>query len=263
VKRRKSSNTDGPCTWRPPSEPIRLSASDVHAWRVDLSVDAPHDLLAERLLDADERARASRFAFDEDRRHFVVAHAALRKVISLYARVAPEAVRFDFGPNGKPRLAAGSCAIDLRFNLAHSGTLALCALAVGREVGVDVEYVRGDFNVTELAERFFSPEEVDELRAQSDAARSRAFFDCWARKEAYIKATGRGMAMALDGFQVSLAAGEPALLKKTPFDLAEASHWSLRSLEASPEYAAAIAAEGHNWRLHCWQFPPHWLAALQ
>jgi 4'-phosphopantetheinyl transferase len=239
-----------------------LGASDVHVWRVGLDADAPYDLLTEHLLDADEQARAHRFAFDEDRRHFVIAHAALRKVISLYAGIAPPAVRFDFGPNGKPRLATGLCGIDLRFNLAHSSGLALCALAARREVGVDVEYIRGDLSVMELAERFFSAGEVDELRTQGEADRTRAFFDGWARKEAYIKATGTGLAMALDGFQVSLAAGEPAMLKKTTFDVAEASHWSLRSLDASPEYAAAIAAEGHDWLLRCWQFPPHWLAAL-
>ena len=262
VKRHTSGNADSRCAWQPPTEALRLDASDVHVWRVDLDVDAPYDLIIERLLDADEEVRAHRFAFDEDRRHFVIAHAALRKVISLYARVAPRAVRFDFGPNGKPRLATGLCGIDLRFNMAHSGTVALCALAVRREVGVDIEYVREGFRVMELAERFFSAGEVDELRTQGEAGRTRAFFDGWARKEAYIKATGAGLAMALDGFQVSLAAGEPAILKKTPFDVTEASHWSLRSLEASPEYAAAIAAEGHNWRLQCWQFPLQWLSTL-
>jgi len=128
-------------------------------------------------------------------------------------------------------------------------------VAAGREVGVDVESVRGDVACAEIAASFFSRREVAALLALPDEARTLAFFTCWTRKEAYIKPRGAGLSLPLDAFDVSLAPGELAALLRTRDDEREAARWSLRELRPGPGYVAAVAAEGGGWRLRCWQWP--------
>jgi 4'-phosphopantetheinyl transferase len=122
-------------------------------------------------------------------------------------------------------------------------------------VGIDLERIRLDLAVAEIAERFFSRREVAMLRALSTDVQQQAFFRCWTRKEAYIKARGEGLSLPLDQFDVSLAPGEPAAVLGTQPDPSEASRWSLQELTPAPGYAAALAVKGHSWRLTCWQWP--------
>jgi 4'-phosphopantetheinyl transferase len=144
----------------------------------------------------------------------------------------------------------------LSFNLTHSHQLALYAVTRRREIGVDLEYVRADFADEQIAERFFSPREVAALRTVPENLLKEAFFHCWTRKEAYVKAKGEGLSIPLDQFDVSLAPGEPALLLSTRDDPQEADRWSLQALFPGSGYVAALAVEGRTWRLKCWQ----WLA---
>jgi 4'-phosphopantetheinyl transferase len=233
---------------------IPAPRGEVHVWRAPLSISDPEraDLLA--TLSPDERARADRFHFDRDRAHFIAGRGFLRAILGAYLDVAPRALVFDYSPHGKPRLATG--AGGLRFNLSHSHDLALCAVALDRELGVDVEYIQPRLEEG-IAERFFSRREVAALRSLPAEAQSAAFFACWTRKEAYVKAHGQGLSLRLDRFDVSLAPGEPAALLRTEDDPAEAMRWSLRELVPGPGYAGALAAEGQTWRLRCWQ----WLSA--
>jgi 4'-phosphopantetheinyl transferase len=122
-------------------------------------------------------------------------------------------------------------------------------------VGIDLEYIRSDLAVEQIAERFFSRREIATLRALPIDLRTYAFFLCWTRKEAYIKARGEGLSLPLDQFDVSLIPGEPAALLNTQRDLYEVSRWSLQELTPAPGYAAALAVEGHGWHLACWQWP--------
>jgi 4'-phosphopantetheinyl transferase len=172
-------------------------------------------------------------------------------VLALYTETEPARLRFAYGPQGKPSLQSDEAGdTSLRFNLAHSHDLALLAVARGREVGVDVEHVRADFASDEVAGHFFSPRETAALRAVPDEAeRARAFFRCWTRKEAYVKARGEGLSLPLDGFTVSLAAGEPAALLGCDADARETQRWTLINLEPGDGYAAAAAVEGTGWRL--------------
>ncbi len=246
-------STDSP--WRLPVEWPASSPALVHAWRVALDPEPACVAEAERMLSADEQARASRFFFERDRTRFAVARAALRGILGRYLGVPPTRVEFSYGRRGKPALAARPGTPALRFNLAHSDGRALCAVAVGRDVGVDLERLRPDFATDAVAAHFFSGAEVTTLRTLAAERRTRAFFDCWTRKEAYIKARGEGLWLPLDRFEVSLAPGEPPALLATHDEPAEVARWSLRAIDVGRGYAAALAVEGRGWRLERWQWP--------
>jgi 4'-phosphopantetheinyl transferase len=128
------------------------------------------------------------------------------------------------------------------------------AIGCGRDVGVDIEHIRADFAYEQIAERFFSRNEVAMLRALPLALQPGAFFDCWTRKEAYIKARGEGLSLALDGFDVSLVPEDQAALLSVRDHPEEAARWSVIGLAPGPGYAEALAVEGHDWRLRCWQW---------
>ena len=224
-----------------------LDRSTVHIVRVRLDETLPGAI---ELLDGDERARASRFVFERDRRRFINAHAWLRVAIGRCTGLAPESVRFVFGPRGKPALAGEE--IDLRFNMSHAGERALIALTRARDVGVDIEEER-EIEVFELARRFFSASESNALQGIPASERVPAFFRCWTRKEAFIKALGDGLAFPLDGFAVSLGDFEsPQLLRACPAAPDALQQWRITSVPAEPGYAAAVAAGAGGWRVTLW-----------
>ena len=195
-----------------------------------------------RMLSDDERARASRFHREVDRRHFVVAHGMLRRILGDYVGVAASELAFSAGEHGKPLFAERSAIGQVEFNLAHSGEVALLAVARGRAVGVDVERWNAAVEHLALAEYCFSPPERETLRHLADAKELvvAAFFAAWSRKEAYIKATGHGITRGLDHFEVSLMPGEPARLVADQNDATAAERWFMRDLVVGAEYSAAL-----------------------
>jgi 4'-phosphopantetheinyl transferase len=235
--------------WQPATHPPPLTIDDVHVWRIELQVG---DLLLAHLrvlLTDDERQRADRFYFEKDRRHFTAARGVMRILLARYLACRPEEVRFIYNNYGKPQLAEES---NFRFNLTHSHGLALLAVTRGREIGVDVEQLRDmEGDGEPLAQRFFSPREVALLRSLPPQLRREAFFHCWTRKEAYIKAQGKGLSLPLDQFDVSIHPDEPAVLLATQPDPHEAQRWSLQGLLPREGYVGALAVEGHSWRLWC------------
>lgn len=232
-----------------------MDGGEVHVWRAALARTPAEVEALKRLLSGDELRRAARFHFPRDRSSFVVARGTLREILSRYVGQPPELLQFVYNAFGKPELDGVPGETRVRFNLSHSGGLALYAVAAGREVGVDVEAVRDCMPCEELAVSHFSRREVDVLLALPACDRTRAFFECWARKEAYIKARGEGLSLPLDSFDVSLTPGEPAALLATRGSEHGARRWSLRELAAGTGYAAAVAAEGVGWRLRCWGWP--------
>jgi 4'-phosphopantetheinyl transferase len=240
--------------WRDPPEAATIDRDEVHVWRAALDWAPSRQQNLHRFLAADEQARAAQFYFEKDRRHFVIARGMLRDILGRYLNRAPESLAFRYGSHGKPALVGRSNECGICFNLSHSRGRALCAVTSGREVGIDIEQVRDEPAVVEIAERFFSPREVAALRALPALEQGPAFFRCWTRKEAYIKARGQGLSIPLDGFDVSLAPGEPAALLGVRPDSSEQLRWSLQSLDAGPGFAAALAVEGQGWRLRCWQW---------
>ncbi len=237
----------------PPPYPV-LGECETHVWRVTLQV-APHYILdLSRLLAADEAARAARFRFARDHDRFIVARAALRSIVGLYVNQKPGEVTFVYGQHGKPALAMDAGTAHVQFNMSHSDGLALCGVTLGRQIGIDVERIRPEIADETIAEHYFSQREISTLRALPPALQTEAFFTCWTRKEAYIKATGKGLALPLAQFDVSMAPGEPAALLSTRPDLGEARRWSMHHLEPGEGYAAALVVEGAMDRVVCWQW---------
>jgi 4'-phosphopantetheinyl transferase len=241
--------------WRSPPETLVLGCDEVHVWRATLDQPASQIQNFRQKLAADEQARAQRFYFERDREHFIVARGVLRAIVGGYLKRAPEGLSFCYSSHGKPALSGESAGDAIRFNVSHSHGVALYAVTRGREVGIDVERIRSNLAVAEIAERFFSRREVAMLRALPTEAQREAFFRCWTRKEACLKARGEGLSLPLDQIDVSLAPGKPDAVPGTQPDSSEASRWSLQELAPAPGYVAALAVEGHGWRLACWQWP--------
>jgi 4'-phosphopantetheinyl transferase len=241
-------------TWSVSPEPLVLGGDEVHVWRANLD-SAPSQIQEFlRTLAPEERARAERFRFEKDREHFIAGRGVLRAILGGYLKRTPESMTFSYGPHGKPALADTIEASGMRFSVSHSRGVALYAVTRDREVGIDLELVRSDLEFGEIAERFFSPREVATLLSLPAGMQRKAFFDCWTRKEAYIKARGEGLSLPLDRFDVSFAPGEPAAILEVQGDLSEAARWSVQELLPAPDFVAAVAAEGTGWRLCCWQW---------
>jgi 4'-phosphopantetheinyl transferase len=225
--------------WLTPPADLALSTGELHIWRAPLDVaeDFMKGLAAQ--LSADEIARAEKFVFARDREHFIVARGTLRVLLGRYLRKPPAGIVLCKGPHDKPYLRAETGEPPLKFNLSHSHSLALYVFAIQQEVGIDLEKLRPDFAVAEVAERFFSAHEQEELRALPAELRSEGFFLCWTRKEAYLKARGDGLQISLDSFDVTLTPRLPAELRST-----DSGRWTLSSFSPAPGYAAAVVAEG-------------------
>lgn len=230
-----------------------LGADEVHLWQATLDDHSPADLSS--LLSEDEAERARRFHFEKDRNHYTVARGLLRRVLAAYLDSDPVDLQFAYADKGKPFLA-GNHRGALNFNLAHSQGMAIYAFSQGRELGVDLERLREDFGGEKIAARFFSANEINELRKVPENLKTRAFFNCWTRKEAYIKARGEGLSMPLDEFDVSLAPGEPAAFLGNHKDAGEILRWSMQSLSVAEGYVAALVVEGHDWQLQSFSLDP-------
>ena len=239
--------------WQPPPAELALAGADVHVWRVALDPPAEAVAALADTLSGDERDRAARFHFDRDRIAFTVARGALRTLAGRYLAAPPAGLAFGYRERGKPYLTAPD---GLRFNVSHSGQRALLCFARDREVGVDIELRRELSDLRALARTAFSPAEYAALCRLPEAAHPDAFFACWSRKEAFIKATGEGVAQ-LAAFDVSLAPGEPARLLRVDGEPPGAPRWSIHDLPAIPGYAAALVVErdGAAPRLACWDWP--------
>jgi 4'-phosphopantetheinyl transferase len=234
----------------------KLRGDEVHVWRVHLDHNATFVRKLQQILSADERIKAERFYFEKDHRRFIVARGLLRLVLSNYMGIEPSKLRFCYSPYGKPSLAATRDEDAVNFNVSHSRGLALYAVTRGRQLGIDLERIHAGFACEQIAERFFSPRENAALQELPPGeVKEKAFFDCWTRKEAYIKAQGEGLSLPLDQFDVSLAPGEPAKLLDNRMDPKEVSRWSLQEIIPHPAFAATLAVEGHGWRLACWENP--------
>jgi 4'-phosphopantetheinyl transferase len=232
-----------------------LTDDQVHVWRGCLDVVPENVGDIYRTLSEDEKARAERFRFPIDRMRFIVARGLLRAILARYIEQPAHEITFVYGASGKPVLHRRSqCGRDIRFNVSHAEGIALYAIATDRDVGIDIERIRTDFIHSRIAERFFSRREVATLRALEPALQADAFFRCWTRKEAYVKARGTGITVPLDGFDVTLAPGEPAAILAIR-DTVDTPAWSMHDLHPSSGYVGAVAVAGTTSTLTCWQCP--------
>ncbi|HJR71474.1 MAG TPA: 4'-phosphopantetheinyl transferase superfamily protein [Gammaproteobacteria bacterium] len=230
---------------------FQLAPDEVHVWRVVLDVTSETSALLYATLARDERDRAARFRFEHDRRRFIAAHGALRDLVARYLDARPGRIAYVYNDFGKPALGPEFDG-RLKFNLSHSNGFALVAITAGSEVGVDLEHVRAPTDFAAIARGFFSAAEAEHLAALPSHLCAEAFLGCWTKKEAYLKASGEGLATPLNGFSVPMATD----YVDTPVDLYAASNangpakrWSLYTLKPTPGYIGAVAIEGTGWRL--------------
>jgi 4'-phosphopantetheinyl transferase len=229
-----------------------LREHEVHVWLSESGQESRgQNLLG--VLSTEEVERAERFHFSPDRDRFVRGRGVLRMLLGRYLGVDPPRLRFRYNGYGKPALAGDWQGSGINFNMSNSGDIVLYAFALGHEVGVDVEHVHPGFAGEEVATSFFAPPEVEALRRTPPEARAAAFFSCWTRKEAYIKARGEGLSFPLDGFAVSVDTGAREVALEVFGDAQESRRWTIISLLPAQGYVAALAAEGGGWRLNCWR----------
>ena len=211
----------------------------MHLWIVRLEASEDNFARCRSWLSPEETVRMERFYFDRHRRAFALGRAALRALLGNYLGMEAADLRFVYGPQGKPALADSAC--PLRFNVSNSGNLAAYAFTIGCEIGVDIEMHRGLSDFENIARRFFSPEETEELLELPEAEKTTAFFHCWSRKEAYIKAMGGGLSIPLDSFRMTLQPGVAARMVSLGGSEDAARSWTMHDFDPAPEYAGAIA----------------------
>jgi 4'-phosphopantetheinyl transferase len=226
------------------SADLSLSGEQIHVWRIDLfqSVSVVQKLA--QTLTEDEYQRAQRFRFEKDWRRFIVARGQLRSILAAYRGCTPSSVRFSYGPQGKPCLANvddGSLrkGQGLQFNIAHSHELALCAVVTNRAIGVDIEYLRPLPDAEQLAQRFFSQAEHAQIQALPVDEQAQVFFRLWTGKEAYLKATGKGLSHPLNQVEIIYTDHEWRLA-------AALSGWSLQSFSPATNCLAALVVENSS-----------------
>ena len=242
-----------PHKWLSPPKNLDLKDDDeTHLWRIDLNRKSANAQISFEILSSDERRRAEKYHFEKDKNHFINTRAALRQILSRYLDIAPNQIEFSANQYGKPELNIENLDASLEFNFSSSRKVALCAVTRKRRIGIDIEFINDESASAEIAERFFSPDEISALKDISEPLQAEAFFSVWTRKEAFIKAVGKGLSYPLQNFSVSIRPDEitPSL---TINDSLENNNYSLFSFSPHPDYAAALAVEGDLPTLRFWQ----------
>lgn len=236
-----------PCEWPVKDGDPVLSQSRVEVWCVELEAPWLELGALEVTLTVEELERASRYHFEKDRRRFILRRGILRTLLGRLMEVPPLAIQLVANEYGKPCLHPDH-GVKLEFNLSTHADLALMAWALNRRVGIDIEEIRSDIDTKAIASRFFSRSEQYALHRLPADQRIIGFFNCWTRKEAFIKAYGHGLALPLDQFDVSVEPGEPARILATRFAPKEDGRWQMRYLEPAEGFVGALVVEGGDWQ---------------
>ncbi len=230
--------------WFPTPADLSLDPGRIEVWR--FSVDESDHVVqgCYQILSDEERRRADRFRIPAKRAEFILGRAVMRRALGVLLHIAPSDLPIEYNPHGKPMLAAAGSLQTVAFNLSHAGRWGLFALTPDRRLGIDIQDIDPRTNCEQLAGRFFSRLESETLLSLPASERRAAFFRCWTRKEAFLKAIGRGIALGLDTFDVSLAPEEAPRLIEARFDRRETtSRWRFCDLNVDEHYAAALAAD--------------------
>lgn len=238
------------------TQAVGLSEGEVHLWPFELRADSALLFACNRLLSESERACAARFVFERDKRRYVVAHGVLRHLLSLYCGVAADAIAFEYGAGGKPKLLLGGemdpgsarTGGELSFNLSHSHDRALIGVCRGQEIGVDLEMARPELDVLSLAESCFFGAEIEAIRAAAEDQQCQVFFRYWVAKEAVLKGEGIGLGYPLDRFAVSFLQTDERAGYITSSDTGQLrDDWTIVALQLADGWPGAVAARGTGW----------------
>lgn len=237
--------------WLNPPDILTLSDEEAHIWRADLELDECFQSSLLQLLSPDEKNRAHKFRFAKDRRNFIAARGILRTLIGKYLKLKPAEISFQYNEFGKPGIVNNNY---LHFNISHSQNVALFAFTKKFNIGVDVEFVNPNIEVKDIATNFFSENEILKLLVLPEKQQTLGFFNCWTRKEAFIKAVGEGLSFPLDKFEVSLEPDKPAKLLATDWDPKAVLNWSMYSMSPREDFVGSLVIEGLVEKVKFWNW---------
>ncbi|MGI0078515.1 MAG: 4'-phosphopantetheinyl transferase family protein [Nitrososphaerales archaeon] len=226
------------CDWSFPPSNIMLRKGDVHVWWA--SLDQMESNLGQLggTLNTEELRRATRVTHGSRNKRFITSRGILRMILGSYLQVNPSELRFSFGKEGKPSLTKNFPEYPIQFNVAHSSGMVLYAFTLGRQVGVDLERIERIYQLEEIACRFLSNADRETISKFSGYKKYVTFFQIWTRKEAYLKARGKGLSdISIDIENIS-----------------KDSHWSIRLLNPGPRFVGALVVEGSIERLKFWRY---------
>ena len=244
--------------WSKPPDKLALDLGEAHIWYVDLDALSRRYSELTHILSSDERGRADKFRFPVDQRQFIASRCALRIFIGKYLGIEPAEVEFQFGEFGKP---AQKNDRSLVFNISHSKGAGIFAFAEEFDLGVDIEFCKKKLEILDIANRFFSKNEIASLCRLPAEQRLQGFYNCWTRKEAFIKAAGKGLSFPLDEFEVSLDPTKPVEVLAIHTNPDDVANWSLFSFSPAENYAGAVAINGRVGKLGTFQATPRYLLA--
>lgn len=227
---------------------MQLEPNEIHVWSTELAIT--RELEAEKLLQlsVDERERAERFRFPIHKSRFIAARSTLRQILCLYSGILPEDLSFAYTKHNKPHLLTPANS-PIQFNMSHSDNMAIYAITLNHKVGIDIEKVQATFNQA-VAERFFSKQEYTYLIQQPENEQLATFYRIWSRKEAIIKAVGKGLSIPLSSFSVAVTAVSETISL-------EGETWSVTPLFIHPDYQSALASNQLIKKISFWRFNEH------
>lgn len=233
------------------NQDLSLQPSQLHVWSVRKSDHENRLQKYWEILEDTEKERALSFRFGKDRDCFIIARGVLRNLLGTYLQMAPDQVTFQLGDHGKPYVNHPS---QIRFNISHSGDTILLGFVQKHRIGIDIEYTKRKVAVKKIAKLFFAEEEVTSLCRLDQAYHTQAFYNCWTRKEAFIKAVGSGLSFPLDQFVVSLDSTKEATLIDTKWDKKEKYKWTLHTIEPRKDYIGAVSVKGNVSDIQSWRY---------
>lgn len=240
------------CKWPAMKAGGDLREGEVHVWCANLEPAAEQLAALEEVLSGVEVSRAERFRFWRHRRRYIAGRGILRVLTGHYLNKSPATVKFSYSKYKKPHLPGS----NIQFNLSHSKETALYAFCLTADIGIDLEKIRPIDDAEGIAARFFAPSEYARFQSLPVEEKNKAFFSCWTRKEAFIKAVGEGMSFPLADFDVSFSPGNKPKINSILGSTIEAQKWSLYSLAPLLDFAAALAVKGRGWQNYCRYFRP-------
>lgn len=220
---------------------LEINSGEIHIWSSAAAKDKHRLKEFSNFLSKDEVVRANKFRFEKDRSVYITAKYLLRNLLGNYLNLDPKELIFDYNEYDKPVYLNSA---DLNFNVSHSGNRIIIGFAKNLEIGADIEKIKADFDVLELAKNFFSKEEIKALTAMDENERFRAFYRCWTRKEAFIKAVGEGLSYPLDSFSVTMEDDLRAQFVKIDGIQESKMDWFLHSFVPEEGYISAFAING-------------------
>lgn len=228
---------------------LNISCKEIHVWSASSEASKSQLEFLLPLLSPDEVTRATKFYFQKDFERFITARGILRVILSYYVDIEPGNIRLNYNSYGKPAVLADSNQLRINFSLSHSERLILYAITCERKIGVDLEYVRVNVDYLKTAKYFLSKREYMEFCSLSAEQWPESLLNCWTRKEAYIKAVGKGFSICSNSFDVSFAPHQVARLIKAHEQESEPCKWTIVNLYPGKNYVGALVAETGDWDL--------------